>query len=137
MRIRAYSPQTGNLLSDDISGINFGNIRQGEHCASPVLIQPVKTEEDLFDDLLLYLQNNAGYNQSQFGYRVASGLVTGVRSYTSGMTGLVISDHFTLISDGSGPGGIPVTPGDYVWLDVQVGATEVGSTDSVNYRFVF
>lgn len=137
MEIRAYSPQTGNLLSESITGINFGNIRQGQHCFTPVLIQPVKTAEDEFDDMILYLQNNGGYNQSQFGYRVASDLMTGVQSYTIGATGPVISDHFTLVSDATGPGGVSVTPDDYVWLDVQVGATETGSTSSVNYRFVF
>lgn len=137
MKIRAYSPQTGNLLSDDVTGINFGNIRQGEHCVSPVLIQPIKTGEDQFDEINLYLQNNAGYNQSQFGYRVSSDLVTGVHSYTPGATGDVISDHFVLVSDATGPGGVEVLSSDYIWLDVQVGATETGHTDSVNYRFVF
>lgn len=137
MRIRAYSPQTGNLLSESITGINYGNVRQGQHCFTPVLIQPVKTAEDEFDAMILYLQNNAGYNQSEFGYRVASDLTTGVQSYVSGATGPVISDHFTLVSDATGPGGVSVSPNDYVWLDVQVGATEAGSTSSVNYRFVF
>lgn len=137
MKIRAYSPQTGNLLSDDINGINFGNIQQGKHCAIPVLIQPVKTSEDTFTDIMLYLQNNAGYNQSDFGYKVFSDLITGVQSYVPGATGPVISDHFTLSSDATGPNGVPVTPSDYVWLDVQVGASETGSTSNVNYRFVF
>lgn len=137
MIIRAYSPQTGNLISESITGINYGNIRQGQHCASPVLIQPVKTTEDEFDAMLLYLQNNAGYNQSQFGYRVASDLTTGVQSQVSGATGPVISDHFTLVTGATGPGGVSVVPDDYVWLDVEVGATETGSTNLVNYRFVF
>ena len=102
MKIQAYSPQTGNLIADSITGINFGNIRQGEHGVSPVLIRPVNTSEDLFTDLLLYLQNNGGYSQSEFGYLVSSDLVTGVESYTSDATGEVISDHFTLVSDASG-----------------------------------
>lgn len=137
MKIKAYSPQTGNLLSESISGINYGNIQQGKHCSIPVLIQPVKTDEDAFDDLILYLQNNGGYNQSQFGYRVASDLITGVHSYVPGTTGQVISDHFILASDATGPNGVDVTPGNYVWLDVQVGNTETGSTSNINYRFVF
>lgn len=137
MRIRAYSPQTGNLLSESITSINFGNIRQGRHSFTPVLIQPVKTAEDEFDDMILYLQNNGGYNQSQFGYRVASDLATGVQSYVSGATGPVVSNHFTLVSDATGPNGVAVAPGDYVWLDVQVGLAETGGTSNVNYRFVF
>lgn len=137
MKIKAYSPQTGNLLSESITGINFGNIRQGQHCASPVLIQPVKTSEDEFEDIILYLQNNGGYNQSQFGYKISSDLTTGVHSYVSGATGTVISDHFILVSDATGPNGISVSPSDYVWLDVQVGVAETGSTSNINYRFIF
>jgi hypothetical protein len=137
MKIRAYSPQTGNLISDDISGINFGNIRQGEHSVSPVLIQPVNTSEDLFSNLLLYLQNNGGYSQSEFGYLVASDMSTGVSSYTSDTTGTVISDHFMVVSDATGSGGVPLVACDYIWLDVQVGVTETGSTTNVNYRFIF
>lgn len=137
MQIRAYSPQTGNLLSSDITGIDFGIIHQGEHCASPVLIQPFKTDEDLFTGILLYLQNNGGYSQSQFGYMVSSDLITGVESDIPGATGPVISDYFVLVSDATGPGGISGNPCDYIWLDVQVGLTETGSTNNVNYRFVF
>lgn len=137
MKIRAYSPQTGNLISEDITGINYGNIRQGEHCVSPVLIQPVKTDEELFDGMLLYLQNNGGYTQSNFGYLVGPELITGVRSDDPGATGVVISDHFTLVSDATGPGGVCSLPCDYIWLDVQVGLTESGSTTNLNYRFVF
>jgi len=137
MKISAYSPQTGNLIADDISGINFGNIRQGEHCASPVLIQPIKTTEELFDSMLLYLQNNGGYSLSQFGYMVASDLITGVESDVPGATGPIISDHFTLVSDATGPGSVALMPCDYIWLDVQVGLTEAGSTTNVNYRFIF
>lgn len=139
MIIRAYSPQTGNLLSESIDGINYGNIRQGEHCVSPVLIQPVKTTEEEFDQMAMYLQNNAGYNQSHFGFRKSSDFTSDVRSYTSdGYTGPIISDHFTLCSDASDTEKSKnVTPGDFVWLDVEVGATETGSTNNVNYRFVF
>ena len=137
MKIRAFSPQTGDLISDSITGINFGNIRQDEHCVSPVLIQPFKTDEDLFTDILLYLQNNGGYSQSQFGYLISSDLILGVESDIPGATGTVISDHFTLVSDATGPGDVMLKPCDYVWLDVQVGLTESGSTTNVNYRFVF
>jgi hypothetical protein len=147
MQVRAYDPQTGNLIADDITGINYGNIRQGEHCASPVLIQPVNTSEDVFTSVVLYLQNNGGYSQSQFGYLVASDLYTGVQSSDGIATGMVISDHFTLVSDtsvsdASDLGGVSLylvcdQLCDYIWLDVQVGGSETGSTSNVNYRFVF
>lgn len=137
MKIRAFSPITGELLSPDIAGINFGNIHQGAHGATPVLIQPFKTSEDLFSDVVLYLQNSGGYTQSEFGYFVSSDLITGVQSDEPGATGPIISDNFSLNSDATGPGGVMVMPCDYIWLDVKVGLTETGSTTNVNYRFIF
>jgi hypothetical protein len=141
MQIQAYSPQTGALLASDISGINFGNIRQGEHCISPVLIQPVSTSEDLFSSLILYLQNNGGFSDCVYGYLVSSDLITGVQSYTSDATGPVISNYFTLVSNPSyasdATGGVPIVTGDYIWLDVEVGETDTGSTTTVNYRFIY
>jgi len=143
MKVRAYSPRTGNLLAEDIIGINFGNVRQGLHGAMPVLIRPVCDVETLIS-LTLYLQNNGGFSQSRYGYYVHCDFVPGVHSYTSDDSGApAISDHFTLVSDPPlGSGGVPIGldgigQGDYVWLDVQSGDTETGSTSSVNYRFIF
>jgi hypothetical protein len=144
MKVRAYSPRTGNLLADDVTGLNFGNIRQGKHGALPVLIRPLKTTEDSFTDLKLYLQNNGGYNQSQFGYLVSDGFAANVRSWTSdtSLPGPYISDHFVVNSAATGTGSVNIDldtqgNGDYIWLDVQVGSLETGSTSNVNYRFVF
>jgi hypothetical protein len=142
MKIRAYSPQTGNLVSEDITGINFGLVRQGQHGVLPVLIRPVKEAEDI-SGLELYLQNNGGFNSSEYGYFNSPDFVSGVRSYVSGVTGNVISDHFTVVSNPPAPtGGVPISlngvgEGEYIWLDVQAGASETGSTSTVNYRFVF
>jgi len=137
MQIAAYDPQTGNLLSSSISGINFGNIVQGNYCVSPVLIQPIMTSEDLFTSMVLYLQNNGGYSQSQFGYLTNSALILGVESNIPGATGTIISNTFTLVSNATGPYGVPITNSDYIWLDVKVGASEIGSTNNLNYRFLF
>jgi len=143
MKIRAYSPQTGNLLAEDITGINFGNVRQGRHGALPVLIRPVCDVETL-TALTLYLQNNGGFSQSQYGYFISCEFVPGVHSYTSDDSSVpAISDHFLEVSDPPQPyGGVDIGldgegRGDYVWLDVQAGATETGSTSSINYRFIF
>lgn len=144
MKIRAYSPQTGNLLAEDVTGLNFGSVRQGRHGAMPVLIRPVCDVETLAS-LTLYLQNNGGFNLAQYGYLVHSDFVPGVHSYTSDNSGVpAISDHFTEVSDPyTGlPGGVAIGldgegRGDYVWLDVQSGSTETGATSSINYRFVF
>lgn len=122
MKIRAYSPRTGNLLADDIIGINYGNIPQGQHCAIPVLIQPVKTDEDTWSSMSLLFQNDGGYDSSRFGYFILSDFISDP----------VLSDHFTGVGDS-----VSINDGDYAWLDVQVGAIETGSTSNINYRFVF
>ena len=142
MRIRAYSPQTGNLVAEDITGINFGLVRQGTHGVLPVCIRPVKETEDI-SGLELYLQNDGGFSSSEYGYFHSADFIAGVRSYTSGLTGNVISDHFTVVTNPpSVTGGISLGlnasgESEYVWLDVQAGASETGSTSTVNYRFVF
>jgi len=142
MKIRAYSPQTGNLVAEDITGINFGLVRQGQHGAIPVCIRPVKDTEDI-SGLELYLQNNGGFGSSEYGYFHSSEFISNMRSYVSGMTGEVISDHFSVVTNPpSVSGGVSIGlngsgEGEYVWLDVQAGASETGSTSTVNYRFVF
>jgi len=142
MKIRAYSPQTGNLVAEDITGINFGLVRQGQHGALPVCIRPVKETEDI-SGLELYLQNNGGFNSSEYGYFHNSNFIADVRSYTSGLSGNVISDHFSVVANPpSTTGGVNIGlntagEGDFIWLDVQAGASETGSTSTVNYRFVF
>ena len=143
MKIRAYSPKTGNLLAEDITGINFGNVRQGEHGVLPVLIRPVKETENI-SGLEMYLQNNGGFSSSQYGYYVNSDFYTGVRSYVAGVTGgIPITDHFTTVpSPPSITGGVSINlnvdgEGDYIWLDVESGSYETGSTNTLNYRFIF
>lgn len=146
MKIGAYSPRTGNLLQDDITGIGFGNVRQGEHCALPILIRPLKEEEEI-SGLELYLQNDGGFSQTEYGYFVYSDFVQ-VRSYDSASyTGdtayYLISDHFTVVpnppdtSDGVSLHLYPDNYSDYIWLDVNPGLTETGGTSSINYRFIF
>ena len=141
MKIRAYSPRTGNLLAEDICGVNFGNIRQGRHGALPVLIRPFLDVESL-SALTLYLQNNGGFSQTQYGYYHYCDFVPGVHSYTIDDSGApAICDHFIPVPDPPDCGGVSIglngDYGDYIWLDAQAGATETGSTNSINYRFIF
>jgi len=145
MRIGAYSPRTGNLLAADISGVNFGSVRQGEHSVLPVLIRPEREDEDI-SGLELYLQNNGGFDQTEYGYFVYSDFVP-VRSWDPAVTGdssyQYISDHFTEVPNPPDlSDGIQINInmdgfGDYVWLDVEPGLLETGGTSSINYRFIF
>lgn len=146
MKIGAYSPQTGNLLADDITGINFGNVHQGEHGALPVCIRPELEDEDI-SGLELYLQNNGGFDFTEYGYFVFSDFYPEVRSYEPPYIGLsdvwLISDHFIEVPNPPDIlGGVPVKVyesgyGDYIWLDVNPGESESGGTSSINYRFIF
>jgi hypothetical protein len=141
MKIRAYSPKTGNLIAEDISGINFGNILQGEHSSSPVLIRPVLEDEEA-DSLNLYLANNGGFSSTEYGYFVSDQFVPNVKSYqgTPEEGYVYISDHFnnpSTVSDALEVNLDGEGVGDYVWFDVQPGAIESGSTNSLVYRFLF
>lgn len=141
MKIRAYSPKTGNIIAEDISGINFGNILQGEHSSSPVLIRPVLDEEQAVS-LTLYLANNGGFSNTEYGYFTSDQFVPNVKSY-NGFTDegyTYISDHFqnpSSVSDAIEVGIDGNGVGDYLWFDVQPGAIESGSTNSLVYRFLF
>ena len=140
MKISAYSPKTGNLLAEDISGINFGNVLQGEHSSMPVLIRPVLEEEEA-TSLSLYLANNGGFSNTEYGYFVSDQFVPGVKSYegATGVGSVFISDHFNNPSASSDSIEIGLNEegvGDYIWFDVQPGAIESGSTDSLVYRFL-
>jgi len=141
MKIRAYSPKTGNLIAEDVTGINFGNIPQGEHSPIPVLIRPVLEDEEAYS-LNLYLANNGGFNSTEYGYLVSKDFIPNVKSYEgssdAGFT--YISDHFqnpSTVSDTIEIGLDEKGIGDYIWFDVQPGAIESGSTNSLVYRFLF
>jgi len=145
MKIGAYSPRTGNLLAEDITGLNFDNVRQGEHSVLPVLIRPNLEDEDI-TGLEMYLQNDGGFEFTEYGYFVYPEFVQ-VVSYdpeTTGETGVFfISDHFVEVPEPPEvTGGVSIDVdelgfGEYIWLDVNPGLTETGGTSTINYRFIF
>lgn len=141
MKIRAYSPKTGNLIAEDITGINFGNILQGEHSSMPVLIRPVLEDEDA-SSLSLYLENNGGFNNTSYGYLVSEEFIPNVKSFKGSVEPgyNYISDHFSnpsTVSDSIEIGISNEGVGDFIWLDLQPGAAESGITSSLVYRFLF
>jgi hypothetical protein len=141
MKVNAYNPANGTLLAEGVQGLYFGNVRAGRHCDTPILIKPIKTTESSFSDMKLFLQSNGGLAASQFGYFASGEFATGV-DYTTCLTG-----HFDLATGVTGTAfaevpGLDIAivsgqPADFVWLDMQPGASEIGSTSSINYRFVF
>jgi hypothetical protein len=145
MKIGAYNPRTGELLSEKISGINFGNVQKGHHSVLPVLIRPEVEDENLIG-LEMYLQNNGGFEETQFGYFTHPNFVQ-VESYVTGATGTPgyysISDHFVEVPNPPYiTGGVPLNVyvgnfTDFVWLDVNPSSIETGGTSTINYRFIF
>ena len=145
MKIGAYNPRTGELLSEDISGINFGNVQKGHHSILPVVIRPEIEDESLIG-IEMYLQNNGGFYETEFGYFTHSDFVL-VESYDVGATGTIgyyaMSDHFVEVPFPPDiTGGVPLNVygdnyTDYVWLDVNPSAIETGGTTTINYRFIF
>lgn len=139
MKINAYNPKTGSLISNGVTGITFGNVKQGLHCAVPVVIKPFRTTETAFIQMKLFLQNNGGFNSSNFGHYLSTPFITGIQAGSN-----YLSDNFIVNSTPSvtGVNGVPVevVSGDiskYIWLDVQVGALETGSSSTINYRFSY
>lgn len=141
MKIKVFNPVNGHLVADNPPGISFGQVRSGKHCSSPVLIKPSKTVENNFLEMKLFLQNNGGLNDTNFGYFLSDNFSSGIDHSN------MLSNHFSLASGVSdilysavsGPsirlsGG---QPSDYIWLDIQPGQYETGSTSTINYRFVF
>jgi len=142
MKIDLYNPTNGSLLAESVSGLNFGSVVAGQHCTLPILVKPEKTVEESFSSMKLFLQSNGGLNNSHFGHFKSDSFVTGI-NHTNHLTG-----HFLLatgIVSGTaytGVSGLDISlsegnPQDYVWLDIQTGTSEIGSTSSINFRFVF
>lgn len=141
MKIKVYNPSNGNLVSDGPPGISFGNTRAGHHCDTPVLLKPFKTTENNFLEMKLFLQNNGGMNGTQFGYFTSDQFSSGI-NYTNVLTG-----HFSLATGVTGlaftgVSGVPISlvggqPADFIWLDLNPSAYEIGATSTINYRFVF
>jgi len=145
MKIGAYNPRTGDQISDNIVGINFGNVKKGMHSSIPILVRP-EIEDESIIGLEMYLQNNGGFDHTEFGYFSNKNFVQ-VKSYDPEVTGdtsyYYISDHFVEVpSPPDITGGVPLSIhedsySDYVWLDVNPSSLETGGTTSINYRFIF
>lgn len=142
MKIEAYNPETGQLLSEDISGINFGSVWQGKSCAVPILLR-LKREGEAADSVEMFLQNNSGYSGTAFGYYKSQSFVT-VKSQVSVPESGVsyITDQFQLVEEPVAGQGVVLDfyeddYSDYIWLDVKPGTDEAGVASKVNFRFLF
>lgn len=135
-RVEAYDPITMGLLSSDITELDFGDITRGNYCSQAIVIKPILS--GTITQLFMFLEDNGGYNNSEFGYFVDSEEFTGIQP-----GGSQLSDHF--VPD---PGVSDLTTSDYgaeldptgidfVWLDAYISTADSVGLGSLNYRFVF
>jgi hypothetical protein len=139
MKISSYNPSTMALISDDVTGINFGNLKLGDFCANTVVIKPVADTENI-TLLGMYLEDRANLDHTRFGLYKSQTPVLGItpgdsRLDTYLMEAAGVSDYsqfsdYRISYDVSDP--------EYTWLDVKAGTNETTlGTAAVNFRFVF
>jgi len=127
------------LISEDITGVDFGNLTLGNFCTSTMVIKPVP-ETEILTDLGFYLEDRANLDHTRFGLYKSQTALTGIlpgdsRINTYLMEAPGVSDYsqysdYRISMDISNP--------EYTWLDVKAGTNETTLGDAtINYRFVF
>lgn len=135
MFFKTYDYITGNVIDSSAREFNFGDVIQGQH-SQPVLFRGFLDTETTISDFSLYLTDNGGWD-AEFGYYKDSSFIPAIEA---GSTKL--SNHLTKVADATqgSPGGITIdwTDGtsNYIWLDIDIGSTQTGSTEA-EYRFIF
>jgi len=131
-----------DLISDEITGISFGNVVRGGYPSAPVVIKPVTTTEGSFTNLALFLEENDSLTSTSFRYLKSATAVTGIGSGSA-----LLSNHFTKVAgisdftnystlSGYGAALTAATP-EYIWLDCRVGISDTVGSIGINYRFIF
>lgn len=139
MKISRYNPSTMALISDDITGIDFGTLVIGNFCEDTVVIKPVAETED-FTFLGLYLEDRASLDHTRFGLYKSQTASTGIEPGDSRLSTYLyeapgVSDYtqysdYRVTYDIDNP--------EYTWLDAKAGTNETNFGEaSLNFRFVF
>lgn len=146
MKISAMDSATCLEISDSIKGLNFGDVIQGCHSQSPLLIRPYFDFPIEESSVAIKLVNKGGFVSPSYGYLISNVPITNVKSfegYDNGST-TYIKDHFVFWNGTeSNPVPIParnISGGascDYIWLDVQAGESDVGDSSNLTYRITF
>ncbi|MBD3261252.1 MAG: hypothetical protein GF334_06140 [Candidatus Altiarchaeales archaeon] len=143
MKVETYNPSNMQLISGDVSGVDFGTVVRGNHNGTAVVILPKAEGGETLSALALFLENNGGLNHSQFGKYKSS---TATQGITPGSN--YLSDYFVEargVSDltnlsALSDRGLVLTASspEYIWMDVEVGNSESSlGEESVNFRFIF
>jgi len=139
MKVSRYNPADMSLISESVTGIDFGNVVLGNFCANTVVLKPVADFEDLLL-LGLYLEDRAQLDHTRFGLYKSQTPSTGIvpgdsRLNTFLMEAPGVSDY-SMYSDYRIA--YNTTNPEYTWLDAKTGTTETNfGNKSINLRFVF
>lgn len=137
MYLQTYDPVTGSIISERASELNFGDVMQGRHCTDPVLLRTLPDTETNITNLSVFLENDGGWSSAEFGYYTHPSFTANVES-----GGELMDNHFTESPNASSgsPGGVNIgltdSTSDYLWLDIDVPSTQLGSA-AITYRFIF
>lgn len=122
MHIESYDYITSQVITP-VTGLNFGNVIQGQHCLKPIVLKAIADPQDAsVSNLWLYLIDKSAWQGAQYGYYVDSTFTPGVEA---GSTSLA-QNHVQALPDATAgtPGGIQMgwdtTASYYVWFDVQI-----------------
>ena len=139
MKVSRYNPATMALISDDITGIDFGTVVIGKFCDNTMVIKPVAETEDL-TLLALYLEDRASLDHTRFGLYKSQTEITGINPGDSRLNTYLIEapgvSDYSQFSDYR----VAMDPDnlEYTWLDAKVGTNETSfGAASINLRFVF
>jgi len=142
MKIGTYNPVDMSLVTDDATGISFGNTIRGGYSPSPVVIKPEATTEGSFTKLALFLEDNAGLSSTSFRYLKSAvaieGIGSGSASLSNHFTEVAGVEDFSSYSNISGYGAsLDASAPEFIWLDCKVGVNASVGSAAVNYRFIF
>jgi hypothetical protein len=141
MQVRTYNPISMDLVSEDATGVSFGNTVRGGYTSAPVVIKPVATTEGSFTRLALFMTDIGGLSATTFRSFKSATAIPGIGSGSA-----YLSNHFTRVTvsdftnystiSGYGVALTAATP-EYVWMDCRVGSADTVGSANVNYRFIF
>lgn len=139
MKISQYNPVNMNLISDDVTGVDFGVAKLGDFCTNVIAIKPV-AETEILTAISLFLEDRANLDHTRFGLYKSATPINGIVPGDSRLdTYLVESPGVSdLVMFSGNQTALNASDPEYVWLDAKAGSTEdTFGASTVNYRFVF
>lgn len=141
MKVKRYDPDTGAVLSTDLTSVDFGTVVLGKHIHNAVVVQPY-SETETISRIELFLEDRDIFANCAFKGFKSPTFIPGIQT-----SDIRLSDNLYLSHGASdfvlSNNGIPLNSigygenGDYVWLDALVGTSQTPGSGTINYRFVF